>query len=309
MESFEAAAEAIVTGDANSLRTLLAGNRDLVRERSARNHRATLLHYLGANGVEQERQTSPHNAPDLARILLDAGSDVDAVADIYGHSTTLELVASSVHPRRAGVQTSLMEVLLAYGGDINGGIGGRPVIAALRNGHGQAAEFLARQGAALDLEGAAGVGRLDIVQQFVRVDGSLIEGATEAQRELGFVWACEYGRTEMVAFLLDKGLDPRADGGTGLTGLHWAVTGGRLDAMDLLIRRGAALEAVNRYGGTPLGQAVWSAINSDASCDYLPVVKTLLQSGAKVDSNLLAYLSQHSDHPQMERIAQALRAY
>jgi hypothetical protein len=33
------------------------------------------LHYIGANGVEGERQKTPANAVEVARILLDAGAE------------------------------------------------------------------------------------------------------------------------------------------------------------------------------------------------------------------------------------------
>ena len=44
-----------------------------------RSHRATLLHYVGANGVEDYRQRSPQNAVAVAEALLAAGAEVDAV--------------------------------------------------------------------------------------------------------------------------------------------------------------------------------------------------------------------------------------
>ena len=46
--------------------------------------RATLLHYVAANGVEGYRQLTPPNAVAIADALLDAGADVDALADMYG---------------------------------------------------------------------------------------------------------------------------------------------------------------------------------------------------------------------------------
>jgi ankyrin repeat protein len=62
-------------------------------------------------------------------------------------------------------------------------------------------------GAKLDLEAAAGVGRLDFVQRFFNSDRALTEGATRAQMQRGFLWACEYGRNPVVEFLLDHGAD------------------------------------------------------------------------------------------------------
>ncbi len=53
---FELAVEAIITGDVTTLRSLLRANPELIRARSTREHHATLLHYVGANGVEGYRQ-------------------------------------------------------------------------------------------------------------------------------------------------------------------------------------------------------------------------------------------------------------
>jgi len=89
---FESAVDAVVGGDAGSIRQLLQSHPELVRARSPRTHRATLLHYVGANGVEGWRQKTPDNAVAIANLLLAAGAEVDAMADMYGGSTTLGLV-------------------------------------------------------------------------------------------------------------------------------------------------------------------------------------------------------------------------
>jgi hypothetical protein len=49
VSAFEAAADAIVSGDEQTLRRLLASHPGLARERSTREHRSTLLHYVSAN--------------------------------------------------------------------------------------------------------------------------------------------------------------------------------------------------------------------------------------------------------------------
>src|SRR5206468_1378191 len=101
---------------------------------------------------------------------------------------------------------------------------------------GQAAEHLASRGARLDLEGAAGVGRLDVVKSFFNADGSLKPPATPQQLKVGFTWACEFGRTEVVDFLLENGMglteQLKRDGETGL---HWAAYGGHADIVRLLL--------------------------------------------------------------------------
>src|SRR5216684_522011 len=74
---FEATVDAIVAGDLNAVATLTREHPNLVRARSTRRHHSTLLHYIGANGVEGFRQKTPKSAVDIAALLLDAGADVD----------------------------------------------------------------------------------------------------------------------------------------------------------------------------------------------------------------------------------------
>lgn len=291
--NFETAADAVVSGEIATLARLLKETPELIHQRSSRSHHSTLLHYVAANGVEDFRQKTPTNAIDVAKLLLDAGADVNAESDAYGGgSTTLGLVATSVHPLRAGVQIALMELLLDHGANLER-TPGAAVNACLANGRREAAEYFAAHGAHLDLEGAAGVGRLDVVESFFREDGTLKPNATKRQMERGFLWACEFGWNEVVEFLLDRGVDPRVANDNGMTGLHWAAHGGQLDTVKLLLARDAPLEATNVYGGTVLGQAVWSAIN-DPQPDHVRIIEALVDAGARAGDDWF------TDRPQID---------
>src|SRR5258708_23033316 len=61
---FETAADAIVGGDLETLKRLLREEPELVRARSNREHDATLLHYVSANGVEGYRQKTPKRSEE-----------------------------------------------------------------------------------------------------------------------------------------------------------------------------------------------------------------------------------------------------
>src|SRR5262249_19557775 len=162
VSAFESAADAIVNGDAPTLRRLLAVHPGLVRERSTRDHHSTLLHYVSANGVEGYRQKTPKNIVEIANLLLDAGAEVDAESDASGGGgTTVGLVATSFHPERAGVQLALLQALLDRGAKLDhpsaGGNRHSIVHGCIANGQPAAAKFLADLGAPLDLESAATV--------------------------------------------------------------------------------------------------------------------------------------------------------
>ena len=102
--TFELAVDAVVLGRIEELGRLLAQAPDLVTRRSAYGHRATLLHYTAANGVEIRRQVVPPNAAQIAAALLRAGADPAARLNAYGRTfDTLAMLESSAHPRDAGV--------------------------------------------------------------------------------------------------------------------------------------------------------------------------------------------------------------
>src|SRR5205807_10016052 len=152
---FEAAADAIVSGDIATLARLLSENAQLIRARSSREHHSTLLHYVSANGIEDFRQKTPPNIVEITNLLLDSGADVNAESDAYrGHSTTLGLVATSVHPEAAGVQIELMGLLLERGAIVER-VPGEAVRACLANGRPLAARFLAARCAHLDFANGA----------------------------------------------------------------------------------------------------------------------------------------------------------
>jgi ankyrin repeat protein len=252
-DPFEAGADAIVSGDLPALEALLRANPDLVRARSPREHRATLLHYVAANGVEDFRQLTPPNSVAIARSLLEAGAEVDALANTYGGGTaqtTMNLLVSSTHPAEAGLQPALVETLLDFGAAINGlADDGSPLMTAVAFGYIEAAETLARRGARIDnvIAGAA-LGRVDLVKRMVDedvgVNPSLVDlywlGLSDDPKshvERAFVWACAYGRPAVVELLLERGVDSTATDHYGMTGLQWAESNEHLEIVELLVHR------------------------------------------------------------------------
>ena len=279
LSAFERAADAIVTGNLEELDRLLAAHPDLPRARSDREHRATLLHYVSANGVENYRQKTPKNIVAIARRLLDAGADIDAEADVYGGgATTLGLVVTSAHPRLAGVQIALADLLIDRGARFER----RIVRSCLMNGCPEAAVHMAARGASLDLEEAAGVDRLDLVAQYFEP----ARRVSETDASLTLMMATWYDRRAIVTYLLDHDVDVGirhpTDGGTAL---HISAYLGNAALTELLLRRGAPTDVVDAVYKTP--PIVWALhgwlVEGRTALESFPaVVRLLAEAGAEV---------------------------
>lgn len=308
---YESAVVAIVTGDAQMLKQLLREHPDLARARSTREHEATLLHYVSANGVEGYRQLSPTNSAEIAEILLATGAEVDATTDVYeGACTTLGLVATSAPPAIAGVQLAVIDVLLAHGARTDEpGTAGRDhslVRGCLANGQPEAARYLVQRGAPLDLAGAAGLGRVDALNDLVKSASAISGRGTPAVRE-AFAFACIYGHLDAVDFFLDRGLDVDVElrgHGEGHTGLHVAAYHAHADVMRSLLRHGARVDAIDKTWRTPpLKWALtgWSRADVEGRErePFCQIVSLLVAAGAAVTPDLFEWEKVRGD-PRME---------
>jgi len=280
--AFSQAVEAITTGDETGLRALLQAHPGLVHERAPLPHQATLLHYVAANGVEVQR--SPANASAIARILLEAGAEADAVAPIYGTSdTTLCLTVTSVHPHLAGVQASLVDVLADHGAKIDGvDDDGAPLGCALLFGYREAAERLVLRGARVDnLIYAAGLGRTDAVRLMLATGTGTdtIVRRTEDRagrfsfpvprnadaREVALIVAAMHGRLTAVRALLDGGVDVNATPYCRQSALHYAASLGRADVLEELLAHGADTSLADTQMHQTPAQWAREAGNSDVA--------------------------------------------
>ena len=264
---FEAAVEAVITGDTQALERLLEEDPELVRARSTivthhdpPVHGATLLHYIAANGVEGFRQRTPPNAVEIARLLLEAGAEPDALADMYGgRSTTMSMLVSSTPPAEAGVQVALVELLVDHGAAVEPRGAGEwtsPLTTALAFGFRDAAEALVRRGASVStLAAAAGLGRLADARR-------MLATASAEDRHRALALAAQHGQVEIVRLLLDAGEDPDRYNLKGnhahSTPLHQAALAGHEAVVRLFVERGARLDIRDTlWEGTPLGWAVY----------------------------------------------------
>ena len=262
--AFEEAVRAIIRGDAQQLKLLLRQHPDVATMRSARHHRCVLLHYIAANGVENEHQIVPPNAVEIANILFAAGADavVDATTDAYGGgpgSTPLVALVTSGHPHEAGVQDKLVEVFCRAGANPNGiDNDGMPLSMALGFRYPKAAQTLVSGGAVIgNLPAAAGMGQMDLVKDFLDAEHKQVskkcvfpnpgfEEFPESQvphpdrtMQQALVFACMCGHLEIAELLLAEGVDINGGPRRGITPIHEASYQGQGEVVHWLIQNGA----------------------------------------------------------------------
>lgn len=95
-----------------------------------------------------------------------------------------------------------------------------------------------------------------------------------------FTCACFLGAEAVVENLLARGCLPAGGAATGADALHWAANRGELGVVRLLLEHGADTESRNRFGGTALGMAVWSAVH-EPRAEHLRIIEALVAAGAE----------------------------
>lgn len=286
MEVFEAGKRR----DWSRVTHLLRANPDLVRVRGTNGN--TLLNLACSFAA----CPAPADARRLApvRLLLDAGADPNQANDRGW--TPLHQAGYSNDPE-------LATLLLGTGAQVDleaHGDGGTPLAVALFWGHREAADELARAGVVpANLRIAAGLGRTDLIDGCFAPDGGLTPEARgargfyrphsgfpawrpsdDAQEVLdeALVWAAKVGRLEAMAVLVGRGADVNADPYRG-TPLIWAAANGRVEAAQWLLDHGAEVNRRGTFGGPSHGDGV-TALHLAAQDDRLAVAELLIARGA-----------------------------
>jgi hypothetical protein len=230
-------AEALLAGDTDRLARLTAGQAD------------TLLQMLAY----------PEALPGV-QLGEELGVPRAAVDVLIGKATSLDL---PLPPAAMSNRVEYVRLLLGAGADPGTRTGGTtPLENAIYFGNTQVVDLLAEHGIVPQaLWTYAACGRLDLVRGCFDADGRLrpdaaasrpnpaalfpipprIPAASDPEEIIAeaFVHACQHGRTEVVRWFLDRGLNPDAAPSLGRTGLHWAIMHSQLEVVRLLLERGA----------------------------------------------------------------------
>ncbi len=140
---------------------------------------------------------------------------------------------------------------------------------ALLSGATGIADELARHGAERPMLSGLEEFQAAVMRGDIDAARRMLTGHSEYLDDVGpMILAVQQNRIELVRALLDMGMSPRLALANGMTPLHEAAGGGKLEIARLLVSRGAQVDVFeNRFGGTPLSWANHS--NQQTLIDFL----------------------------------------
>ena len=216
----------------------------------------------------------------------------------------------------------VIEMLVEHGADLNKTADASwllerirkltPVQIAERAGAAEAVTYLIARGAVDNrtprdlLIGACARADEDTTRKILRECPGVVQALT-AQDHSNIATLARQGRLPPVRLMLDAGfdIDARADD-LDATALHYAATNGDVAMARLLLARGARFDLKHKYGGTPLGTAIYCAANfRNQQGQYAAVVQLLIDAGEKVTNDRLEFAIAND----LDEIATVLKAH
>lgn len=253
-----------------------------------------LVHTRGTNDNDLIGMAAATCDERLVAVLLEHGAD-PARANVHGW-TPLHQAAYSDLPH-------LARILLDAGAPVDlsaRGEGGTPLIVALFWGNRETADLLASRGVLPpNLRAAAGLGQIALIEELVSPDGRVAPAAgamrgfyrphsgfpawrpsADSQEILdeALCWAARNDRLDALELLISRGARVDADVYRG-TALAWAASSGHVAAVRRLLELGADPSARTTFGGPDHGEEA-TALHLAAEGNRLDVIRELLDAGA-----------------------------
>ena len=209
---------------------------------------------------------NPQLLPDVTRLLLEHGADINAGVDHacdshYEGLTPLHLAAAD--PRRVEV----VRVLLEHGANVGAedNKGRTPLHDAVGN---KALGWNTRPGTVEDRVSA----KVKVVCMLLEHGANV--GAEDNKGRTPLHIAAKSAKVEVIRLLLEHGANVGAEDNDGQTPLHEAGKYGMVEVARLLLEQGANVDAGDNEGRTPLHEA--------AERGRVEVIRVLLEHGANV---------------------------
>jgi ankyrin repeat protein len=222
------------------------GNADLVRLMLAK---GADVRAAGRDGRTPLHAAARSGSAAVVTLLLAKGTDA-AARDGAGNTPLHEAPRETVLARGLGLTAppapsgrAVAELLLAKGADVNAAnqAGQTPAFLAAQRGDRELLEFLATKGAELDVYALAALGRADALRK--RLGTESLPGAPGEYLHALLPVAATFGQAATAEVLLAKGADVNAAGVYGMTPLHLAAAAGDVKMAEFLLKHGADVNA------------------------------------------------------------------
>lgn len=177
-------------------------------------------------------------ALDLAKLLLEAGADVNKPFTVQMHNASMccDSRANATPFYRAAIAADVeaLKLMLPYKPDFNW------MPQALEAGPRQFGNSVGKTALMVAMNGGKGVG-------MAGGPGDIREGVAPPFREVS-----NRNPVDAVKLLLEAGADPSVKSSQGDTALHWAAWDGKIDVVRALVEGGADLNMLDNKGMTAL---------------------------------------------------------
>jgi len=229
---------------------------------------AKVAHLLLERGADVHAPDGNHSTPlhfaseggnaEAARLLLERGADVHALDN--NHSTPLHFIS-----QHGGIGAAL--VLLEHGAvvDARNNEDSTPLHVASQCGSANVARLLLEHGADIHVRN-----KTDQTPQHLLL--AMCSNKPPDDDDI-----------VTIRFFLEPGADVDAVDNNHSTLLHWASYNGRVKFAQLLLERGANINARNKVGHTPLHR-VLAGLDDDSGANFFDTIQLLLEHGADVDA-------------------------
>ncbi|MGN6795096.1 MAG: ankyrin repeat domain-containing protein, partial [Streptosporangiaceae bacterium] len=201
---------------------------------------------------------------------------------------------------RTDAPADVVSLLLSRGADPSapGPDGRSPYAFAISKGRADLAALLRSHGAEPDASAADELlaaclsGDLSAARHHVERDPGLLNSLSDEQRAAALARAAETGNAAGLGMMLDLGFPVDARGELGATPLHTAAYAGSADVTELLLSRGADIEAADgNWNSAPLDWALVGSgeqPGSNPAANWMRTVEVLLEAGASTADVTLA---------------------